>query len=235
MQPTFLPWQGYFELINKVDCFIFLDDFQFSVQSYHQRNKLFVNKDQVGWVTVPVQKSKSFGAPLNSTRFDESRNWRRKLLSGIQQNYSKTSFYNAIFPPISAIITNEHNSLADLNIGLIKAIVKMFDWTVDWKLSSDLPSSLARSERVLELLRWSGASQYYAAGGSADYMKADRIFPVSDIEVMFQKFHITDYPQRGSTLGFVPSLSVLDALFNLGPMKTAQLIINEQNEWNTWN
>ena len=42
MQPTFLPWLGYFQLIHKSDLFVFLDDFQFSVQSYHQRNKLFV-------------------------------------------------------------------------------------------------------------------------------------------------------------------------------------------------
>ena len=60
MQPTFLPWQGYFELIYQADCFIFLDDFQFSVQSYHQRNRLFVNRDQVGWYTVPVKKSNAF-------------------------------------------------------------------------------------------------------------------------------------------------------------------------------
>ena len=56
MQPTFLPWLGYFQLIYKSDIFIFLDDFQFSVQSYHQRNKLFVNQDQVDWYTVPIKK-----------------------------------------------------------------------------------------------------------------------------------------------------------------------------------
>ena len=45
MQPSFMPWQGFFELIFISDIFIFLDDFQFSVQSYHQRNRLFVNTD----------------------------------------------------------------------------------------------------------------------------------------------------------------------------------------------
>ena len=61
MQPTFLPWQVFFELILKSDKFIFLDDFQYSVQSHHTRNKLFVNKGQVDYYNVPVQKSKCFG------------------------------------------------------------------------------------------------------------------------------------------------------------------------------
>ena len=60
MQPTFLPWQGFFELILKSDKFIFLDDFQLSVQSHQTRNKLFVGKNQVGYYLVPIQKSISY-------------------------------------------------------------------------------------------------------------------------------------------------------------------------------
>lgn len=234
MQPTFLPWQGYFELIYQADCFIFLDDFQFSVQSFHQRNRLFVNRDQVDWYTVPVKKSKAFGVSLNKAYFDESRNWRKKLVSRLQQNYSKTEFYEEVFPRINEIIINEVDNLATLNINLITTIVELFEWDIEWRLSSDLPSKKIRSKRVLELLRWCNATSYYASGGALEYMKEDGVFPVSDLMILFQRYHTKEYLQKNSTNGFIPSLSVLDALFNIGPLKTSQLITNKKNHWSAW-
>jgi len=233
MQPTFLPWQGYFELIYKADCFIFLDDFQFSVQSFHQRNRLFVNVDQVDWYTVPVKKANAFGCSLNNTKFDESRNWRKKLVKRLQQNYSKTPFYNDIYPLISKIIIDQVDDLSTLNIKLIKAIVKLFEWDVEWRVSSGLPTNTKRSERVLELLHWCNASRYYAAAGSAEYMKEDDVFPIANLEVLFQRFQIESYPQKNSSNEFIPNLSVVDALFNIGPAETARLITNN-NHWDTW-
>ena len=56
MQPTFLPWLGFFELIYQSERFVLGDDSQYSHASYHQRNRLFVQAGQVGWFTVPVQK-----------------------------------------------------------------------------------------------------------------------------------------------------------------------------------
>ena len=231
MQPTFLPWLGYFELIRKADRFIFLDDFQFSVQSFHQRNRLFINRDQVGWYTVPIKKSNSFGVCINKAEFDDTKNWRKKLINRLQQNYSKTPYFGDIFPNISEIINEDLSNLSALNIKLIKEVVKLMEWDVEWKLSSDLPTDTTRSERVLELLRWCNASQYYSPLGSMEYMKEDGIFPVSGLEILFQRFHTESYTQQNSTHGFIHSLSVLDPLFNVGPEETARLIMNNKNSW----
>lgn len=234
MQPSFLPWQGYFELIYQADCFIFLDDFQFSVQSFHQRNRLFVNRDQVDWYTVPVKKSNAFGKSLNNTNFDNSRNWQKKMLARLKQNYSKTPYYVSIFPVVSEILNCHLTNLSTLNIKLIKAFVELFEWEKEWKLSSTYPSEAKRSERVLELLRWCNASHYYSSAGALEYMKEDGVFPVSDLKVLFQRFHIEKYPQMGSSRDFFPSLSILDALFNIGPERTAQFITNKKNRWDIW-
>ncbi len=234
MQPTFLPWLGYFQLIHKSDLFIFLDDFQFSVQSYHQRNKLFVNHDQVDWYTVPIKKANAFGVNINTAYFDESRNWRKKLVNRLEMNYFKTPFFNDVYPSISDIIINEKSNLSTLNIKLIKAVVKLFDWDVKWDLSSKYPSKAIRSERVLELLKQCGATHYYSPIGAMQYLKDDSIFPVSNLDVSFQNFHIKKYPQKNSSSEFIPSLSALDALFNVGPKKTIELINNENNKWEIW-
>jgi hypothetical protein len=234
MQPTFLPWQGFFELIVKSDLFIFLDDFQFSVQSYHQRNRLFVNRGEVAWQTVPVQKAASFKAPLNQTWVNESTPWRLKMWKCIQHNYSKALHYKEIAPYVEEWIMASQRSLAGLNMAFIRMCCQLMAFTPEFRLSSQRPSGSQRSERVLELLRYAQADHYYCARGAFAYMRDDGVFPVSDIEVLFQDFKPEPYEQVGSPGIFVPSLSILDALMNLGPAGTAELITNGTHKWLSW-
>lgn len=234
MQPGFMPWLGLFELIFKSDCFIFLDDFQFSVQSWDQRNRLFVNKGQVGWFTVPVIKSLSFLASLNQTQINESMPWRVKMWKRLQQNYSKTIYYNMLSPLIEEWLLTPASSLAEQNINFIKMVCMLLDLRRKFLLSSQHPSGLKRSAKVIELLRWSGAEIYYCAKGSFDYMLSDGIFPVDDIEVLFQDHRSKPYEQIGSKETFIPFLSVLDVLFNAGPETTIELIMNGTDKWMTW-
>jgi hypothetical protein len=234
MQPTFLPWLGYFELIYRSDTFVFLDDFQFSVQSYHQRNRLFVNKGQVAWYTVPIKKSSSFQMPLNNTQMNEDIPWRAKSLKRIQQNYGKARHFKAYEAAMEGWLLSTYANLAEQNITFIKMICEMLGIRREFLKSSECASQKQRSERVLELLEWPRADRYYCARGSFDYMLQDQIFPVGDIEVLFQNFVPKAYPQVGSPDGFVPYLCVLDALLNIGPDETAALIKGGTEQWSTW-
>ena len=235
MQPSFMPWQGYFELIFKADRFIFLDDFQFSVQSYHQRNRLFTNMGQTDWYTVPVQKSNSFMAPLNETLVNESTPWRKKQWKRIEQNYRKAPFYSIVAPELQLWLHKPAASLAAQNIELILLLCSIMGIARESRFSSEHPSCSERSHRVLELLRWCQADQYLCARGSFAYMHEDGAFPVQDIEVLFQNFVPQPHPQIGSPNEFVPFLSVLDALMNIGPEGTLHLIEAGTECWSSWN
>jgi hypothetical protein len=234
MQPTFLPWQGFFELISRSDRFVFLDDFQFSVQSYHQRNRLFVNKGQVDWYSVPVLKSKSFKHPLNKTRINDAASWRKKTWKRIQQNYSKASFFRDIAPVIEGWLFSKVVSLAEQNMMFIKMVCEMIGIKTEFFMSHDIPSNKERSNRVVELLRWCEADVYYCANGSFGYMADDRVFPVESIKVLFQSFEPKPYRQVGSPNEFVPYMSVLDALMNVGSEETGSLIQGGTSQWMSW-
>ncbi|RJO61831.1 hypothetical protein C4544_01760 [candidate division WS5 bacterium] len=234
MQPTFLPWLGFFELIYKSDVFIFLDDFQFSVQSYHQRNRLFVNKGQVDWYTVPVQKSVSFGESLNKTLINEKTPWRTKMWKRIQQNYSKASYYSLVAPHVQVWLNETVDSLATQNESFIKLVCYLLGLRREFLRSSQFTSVAQRSERVLELLRLNNAYTYYCARGSFDYMLGDGVFPQNDVTVLFQDFQPKTYSQVGSPGNFIPYLSVLDALMNVGPQQTAELIFQGTPKWLSW-
>ena len=234
MQPTFLPWQGFFELIHQSERFIILDDFQFSVQSYHQRNRLFVNKGQVDWYSVPVRKAVSFGAPLNQTLINEEIPWRLKTWKRIQQNYSKAHYYSQMADPVQKWLFNRPESLAEQNNAFIKLVCDIVGLRREFVLSSNSQSSLQRSERVAELLTLNHADCYYCAQGAFDYMLADGLFPLSGLTVLFQDFRPKPYPQVGSQYDFIPYLSVLDILMNVGPDKTAEHIMHGTSKWLTW-
>jgi hypothetical protein len=234
MQPAFMPWLGYFELISESDIFVFLDDFQFSVQSYHQRNRLFVNPGQADWYTVPVLKSQSFQSPLNRSRINEQIPWRVKFWKRLEQNYSKAPYFHHYQEAVKDWLMTPAGSLADQNIAFIRMICGFLGFEPEFRYSSGLDSGLKRSERVLELLAWCNADRYYCARGAFGYMLDDGVFPVKEIEVLFQDFRARVYPQVGKRKGFEERLSVLDALLNAGPEGTVRLIQEGTPEWITW-
>mgnify|MGYP001558918600 CR=1 FL=1 len=234
MQPGFMPWPGLFELIYKSDIFIFLDDFQFSVQSYDQRNRMFIDKGRAGWYTIPVQKSISFKAPLNKTGIHESLAWREKIWKRITFNYRGAPYFAQMSPSINEWLFSVKGSLAELNMDFIKLVCSVLDLKPQFRISSEYATDARRSRRVLELLRWCGAKRYFCARGSFDYMRKDNIFPVIDIEVLFQDYIYRPYKQVGAVETFLPHLSILDALMNIGAKDTAELVQNGTEKWATW-
>lgn len=231
MQPTFMPWQGYFELIMKADVFVFLDDFQFSYQSWQQRNKLFADHGRAGWYTAPVLKPHL--QPLNRTLVAPDL-WTVNLLKRLEQNYGKAPFFDEVWPVVSTWLDWKYESLAQMNMDFIVRVVRLFgNWDTEFCLSSNHPSELKRSKRVLQLLQAHDAEKYLAGRSAFQYMKFDGLFPVDDIDVVFQDYECKPYPQVGSD-EFVPYLSVLDALFNVGVEGTLELVRGGTKHWTEW-
>lgn len=233
MQPSFLPWQGLFELILNSDKFIFLDDFQYVVQSHHTRNRLFVNKNQVDFYNVPIQKAKCFEAKLNEVLIVENNVWKNKILKRLQNIYGKTDYFKEIYPLIENWLTKDFKILSDLNIEGIKLFSNILNIKTDFLYSSvfsnETKSDSIRSQRVEELLEWSNATQYLSAYGSYNYMIQDN-FDFSKYNVLFQNFIPKSYHQIQSE-EFVPYLSILDALFNVGATQTFELVKSGTTKW----
>lgn len=233
MQPAFIPWQGLFELVAESDRFVFLDDFQFSLQSRQQRNRLFVARGQVDWYTVPVARE-SYKAPLNEARISAHERWAEKMLKRLQANYAKAPHFAELYPWLESWLSDEHPSLAALNMTFIRGACKLMGIETEFRLSCEHPSDLQRSGRVLELLHWCEADRYLSARGSFGYMLSDKVFPRPDVQVLFQDYVCAAYPQLGSPHEFVPSLSIVDALLNVGPAATLELVRGGTRRWLSW-
>ncbi len=234
MQPTFLPYLGYFSLIADAELFVFLDDFQFCRRSWHQRNQLFLPGGKSGWVTLPVEHPKKEHRPgLHEMRPVLDAGFRRKFLETLRHAYRSTSYFEQVFPWVEAWAQRDWEDLASMNIALIRELAGSLGLETRFVRASEFDVGGERSARIAALLRAAGASSYLAAAGSAEYMLDDGVFPLPEIPVFFQRFEPTPYAQAQSAT-FVPFLSALDALMQVGPQAARGLLRRGTRTYASW-
>lgn len=216
MQPTFLPWMGYFDILDQVDLFILLDDVQFVKQSWQQRNRI---KTPAGleWLTIPVIFRDRFGQLIKDVEIGKLDFWKKHIRS-IEVNYGRASHFDIYFTELLSIFKKGEswNKLADLNIKLIEWLREKIGISTSLIRSSSLAIDAERSSRLVAICQKVGAIEYLSPIGSAGYLLEEiKEFTDRGIEVFFHNYSHPVYKQL--FLPFVPYASVLDLLFNEGP------------------
>jgi hypothetical protein len=233
MQPQFLPWLGYLELIHRADVFVFLDDFQFSRQSWGQRNRLFVGAGKVGMVTLPIRHEHNLEAAFLELCEADTTAWRRKLRNLLICNYRRAPYGAAVVSLADEWLAGSYANVAELEIALIEEIAAYLGLRPRFMRSSSLGiAGLRRSSHVRAILEKVGAGTYVSAHGSFPYMKEDGVFPLAHLPTYFQNHVPREYPQHGADV-FVPRLSCLDALANLPP-EQVRIKLRGTEWWQNW-
>jgi hypothetical protein len=234
MQPTFLPWSGYFALIDAADVFIFLDDFQFQRRSWHHRNRIFAAPGRPAWITVPVAHTHSeTRASIDCIPPVLDTGFRKTFLGMLHHGYARSEHLEEVMPSVCRWLESDWANLADLNISFIELTLGLLGIQTATLRSSELGSQGRRSARLAELLHRVGAKRYLAAAGSREYMTEDDVFPLADIVTYFQVYQPVDYPQLGAD-PFVPYLSVLDLLLQTGPGRALGVIRAGSRPFSAW-
>jgi hypothetical protein len=220
MQPTFLPWLGYFALIEAVDCFVFLDDVQFSKQSWQSRNRV-LGPNGAMILGLPVARKPS--KPLiRDTRLAD-RPVRDEILGRAQGCLGTAPYWALVEQILSDGLARPEAGLAAVNIGLIKRLVEVLDLNVKFVQSSDLVvTSADKSGHLLAICDALEVSEYLSPMGALDYLTEINPFSEATVRLRFQTFEHPTYTQRWGE--FTSHMSVIDALAYLGPDGTAALI-----------
>ncbi len=215
-QPTFLPWTGYFALIDYVDEFIFFDNVQFVKRSWVQRNKL-KNNDKEFFVTIAVNSKNRYLQKINEVKIDYSHFNNKKFLKTIQMIYGKSKFFDEYFQNIAHIFNKENIYIVDLNINLINEICEILDIKTKRICSSNIFNDL--KEKNVNLLKKicekRNCKEYISTLGAKNYLGNIKKFADTNIQVEFFRYLNKEYNQKGKN--FIPNLSILDLLFNEGP------------------
>lgn len=231
MQPTFNPWLGYFDLIDYVDKFIFLDTVQLNQQSWQTRNKIKI-QDKELMISIPTKKNKHKNELLIKDTLIDFRkfDFRKKLLRTIEQNYKKSRYYNEVIDFIKELVLYDTEYLSDYNINIIKNISKKLKINTEVIILSkiDYQSEGQKGSLVLDICKHFGTTKYISPIGSKEYLdKTLNDFQSSNIEVEYQQYKHTEYTQIGDT--FIPYLGILDLLMNEGFENSKKIIKNGRN------
>jgi hypothetical protein len=214
MQPTYLPWAGYFNLISKAQIFVFLDGVQFAASSWQQRNRIIFN-GQPHLLTVPVLVKGRPDQLICEAQTDETQKWRQKHVSILRQAYSRHPHGKAVIEVVARALDRPTQSLAEINIGLIEEFCRCLEIPLQRVRSSELKLGGKSSAHVLEICRHYEADTYLSAAGSRDYIEEQGLLSAANLRVLYQNFVASPYPQLGAA-EFISHMSIVDVVANVG-------------------
>lgn len=218
-QPTYLPWIGFFDLLDQAGTYVVLDKVPFSRRSWQQRNRI---KTRAGldWLTVPVQKSPRDAAIAEIGLAGPE--FARNHLETLRHNYHGAPYFTEVFPLLEQCLRRgaESGSLSRLNLECIAAVAAYLGIAPRLLLSSELPVAGHRSHLLAAILATVGHDRYLSAKGSLDYLREDAaVFRDQGVAVFLHEFTHPEY--RQACPPFAPYASVVDLLFNEGPASLA--------------
>jgi hypothetical protein len=216
LQPSYIPWRGYFHQIQRADQFVFLDDVQYDRHGWRNRNRI-ITPGGVQWLTIPVH---SRGHLEKKTQLRDiaicwDRPWNTRHWKTIRQAYGKAPYFDRYRDDLEAVYGTTPRLLADFTIETSIALSKMLGiHDTTFLRSSELETEGTKTEKVLSILKKIGARRYLSGPLARRYLEEDRLL-AEGIEV---EYMVYDYPEYGQLSSpFEPSVSILDLLFMEGP------------------
>ncbi|MGA7559008.1 MAG: WbqC family protein [Terriglobales bacterium] len=211
-QPVYLPGIVLFNKIALSDVFMFAGHCQYSKKSWHSRNRIRLADHEL-WLSIPVKTAGRFDQAINATYMVNDL-WKRKHSGSIRQAYLKSPFFHTYYPELEHHLRTHSGSLGDLNISLVKLILRWLDIRTPIIDSRDYNIRETSTGMLISMCQAIGAGRYLSNEGSRAYVDEQQMAEAG-IEHFWQIFEHPIYPQPATP--FMPNLSVIDLLFNVGP------------------
>jgi len=220
LQPSYLPWLGYFDQMRRADFFVWYDDVQFDKNGWRNRNRIKGPKGPL-WLTVPVRRKGRALQLINAVEIDDRQSWRRKHLLSVEQLYARAPFCDTILPRLAQILNKPWERLVDLDIATTNWMAGELAIATPRFRASELGVEGDRNGRLIDLCRHFRATRYLSGDSARDYLDVGR-FQAAGIEVIWHSYQHPSYPQLHGD--FMPHLSAVDLLLNVGPTSHTVLL-----------
>ena len=212
MQPYFLPYIGYFQLLNLVDEFIIYDNIEFTKKGWINRNRIMVGGEPQ-YFTINLVKGSDF--LMVNERFISPvfKKERTKILNKIRMSYRKAAYFEESMPLIERCFMCEHENLFEYIFYSIKEVVEYLNINTELVVSSSLEidHALKNKYKLWEMARCLGFHRYVnPIGGHSLYEKDE--FDSHGLMLQFHQSQLREYQQVGRATEFVPALSIMDLL-----------------------
>ena len=213
LQPSYIPWRGYFDQIRRADLFIFYDDVQYDKHGWRNRNQIKTSQGKL-WLTIPVHsKGVTGGIAIKDVRIDWSKPWSRSHLKSFVTAYNKAPHFKQFLPLLQSFYEGRHDEfLADFTIETSISLARSLGITsTQFMRSSQLGDVTGqKTERIINILRQVGATHYLSGPSATSYIEPEK-FQQAGITLEYIDYKYPEYPQLYPP--FDPYVSIVDLLF----------------------
>lgn len=215
VQSNYIPWKGYFDMINMVDEFILFDDVQYTRRDWRNRNQIKTSNGLI-WLTVPVEVKGKYFQSIWETNVLYEENWPRKHWQSIRNNYIKSPFFIDFKSDFERFFAEvKGNKLSLINRELIELINNILGVKTRISFSNEYELVEGKNERLISLIKQVGGSHYLSGPAAKSYLNENQ-FIENGISVSWMDYSgYPEYPQLHPP--FRHDVSILDLIFNAGP------------------
>ena len=213
LQSNYIPWKGYFDMINMVDEFILYDDMQYTKRDWRNRNKI-KTPNQTEWLSIPVVVKGKFFQKINETKVSDNL-WRKKHFNAIKHNYSKSPYFKDYIDIFEDLYLNsDEEYLSQINYAFLIAINKILGITTKISWSSEFDLVEGQTEKLLGICKDTKAD-IYLSGASAQSYFNEELAKKEKIKIEWMDY--SNYPMYAQlNPPFEHGVSILDLIFNEG-------------------
>lgn len=215
IQSNYIPWKGYFDLINSVDEYIILDTVQYTKNDWRNRNKI---KTETGlkWLTIPVVQKGSISSSINEISIAK-KEWVKQHLNLLTINYRESVYFEEVYNFCEILYkrAEKYTKLSEVNELLIKEICSVLKITTKIIRAEELGNlSETSNERLIDICRITGATHYLSGPAAKSYLN-EELFEENGLFVEWMDY--SGYPEYSQLYGeFTHQVSIIDLLFNVG-------------------
>jgi hypothetical protein len=214
LQPGYLPWLGFFDLMKRSDLFIIEDSLKFTKQDWRNRNRIRTAQG-TGYLTVPVKKGAT-DLRINDVMIDNSRPWGRRHLNLLEHNYRGAPYWADYEAFLRETFDRAWTRLIDLDLWFIDFFRREFAIKTETALLSELAVTFGpdKTRSLVELLQAVWGDVFLEGATGKGFIEPTQ-FEEAGLRVEFQDYVCRPYPQQFKP--FVSHLSAIDLLLNTGP------------------
>jgi hypothetical protein len=212
LQSNYLPWRGYFDLINDADVFCFYDEVQYTKNDWRNRNKIY-SKNGIQWLTIPINKD---AVKIKISQVELPPNWMQKHFNSLKLAYGRAPYFKELEELIGDIFfENNFKYLSQLNQYSIKKISSFIGIDTEFVDSKEFELKGDRVERLISLLKHLNATEYISGPAAKNYLAGHEIkFLENNIKLTFKDY--SSYPEYIQiNQPFENSVSIVDLIANV--------------------
>lgn len=213
LQSNYIPWKGYFDLINDADIFVFYDEVKYTKNDWRNRNRIFT-KNGLQWLTIPINKD-AVKQRISEVLLPDN-SWQELHFKSLELGYKSALYYSQLERLMDRIyIAQKWKNLSEMNQSIVKEISDYLGIRTRFVDSKSLDLKGDRIDRLINILKQLNATEYISGPTAKVYIEEyEHLFSKNNIKLVYKNY--AGYPEYEQlSKPFEHSVSIFDLIANV--------------------